>query len=114
MAQIAITRKDLEQKVQDGWKKTALAEHYGLPMLQMTAVLKQASLKIRKFHEPKFILVDDEDETSLVEDTIEDATVNLIEVDVENITSVVEHAVEPDNIEEGLTEPAQVPSSNWN
>lgn len=57
--QVRIVRSTLEQQVQDGWKKDKLAEHYGLPMTQMTQVLKEAGLKIRKFHKPKYVLVDE-------------------------------------------------------
>lgn len=56
---IQITITDLTQKVEEGWKKPALAEHYGLPVTQMTKALKDAGLRIRKFHAPKFELVDD-------------------------------------------------------
>lgn len=54
-----ITISDLKSKVDEGWKKQALAEHYGLPMAQMTKLLQTAGLKIRKFHAPLYILVDD-------------------------------------------------------
>lgn len=47
----------LTEQVEQGWKKAQLAEHYGLPVSQMGAALKQAGLKIRKFHAPKFTLV---------------------------------------------------------
>ena len=56
---IEINLSTLRQQVQEGWKKTKLAEHYELPVAQMTQVLKQAGLKIRKFHAPKYQLVDD-------------------------------------------------------
>lgn len=54
-----ITISDVKSKVDAGWKKQALAEHYGLPMAQMTKLLQAAGLKIRKFHAPLFVLVDD-------------------------------------------------------
>ena len=57
---IQITQSDLQSKVQEGWKKAALAEHYGLPMTQMGRVLKDAGLTIRKFHAPKYELIRDE------------------------------------------------------
>ena len=67
---IEINLSTLRQQVQEGWKKTKLAEHYELPVAQMTQVLKQAGLKIRKFHAPKFILVDDslEEATEALDD----------------------------------------------
>jgi|SRR6187402_1356273 len=56
---VQITISDLTSKVEAGWKKPALAEHYGLPVSQVTSALQAAGLRIRKFHHPKFILVDD-------------------------------------------------------
>ena len=56
---IQVTVSDLTQKVNEGWKKPQLATYYGLPMTQVTKLLQQAGLKIRKFHLPKFVLVDD-------------------------------------------------------
>ena len=49
----------LTEQINEGWKRTALAEHYGLPEAQMAQVLRDAGLKIRKFHAPKYQLVDD-------------------------------------------------------
>lgn len=72
---VRITKSDLTQKVEEGWKKDQLAQHYGLPMSQMTKVLQQAGLQIRKFHRPKFELVDDTVEVqSESMDIAEDAT----------------------------------------
>ena len=47
----------LTEQVNKGMKKAELAEFYGIPVTQMTSALKQAGLKIRKFHHPKFVLV---------------------------------------------------------
>ena len=57
---ISINVATLTKQVEEGMKKAALAEHYGIPVSQMTAALKQAVLKIRKFHAPAFVLVKDE------------------------------------------------------
>ena len=54
-----IKKSVLAQQVQDGWKRKALAEHYGLPETQMAQVLRDAGLQIRKFHAPKYQFVDD-------------------------------------------------------
>ena len=62
-----ITISDLKSKVNEGWKKQALADHYGLPMAQMTKLLQTAGLKIRKFHAPLYVLVDD----TVVGETVE-------------------------------------------
>ena len=56
---VEIKKSVLTQQVEEGWKRKALAEHYGLPEAQMAQVLKNAGLKIRKFHAPKYQLVDD-------------------------------------------------------
>ena len=73
MAAIKISKVDLAQKVEEGWKKAQLAEHYGLPTAQMTKVLQAAGLQIRKFHAPKFELVDEVEEVEEVEvlDTVD-------------------------------------------
>jgi hypothetical protein len=54
---IPINYDELVLKINEGWKKPQLAEHYGLPVAQMTKVLQQTGLKIRKFHQPKFVIV---------------------------------------------------------
>ena len=56
---VEIKKSVLVQQVQDGWKRKALAEHYGLPEAQMAQVLRDAGLQIRKFHAPKYQFVDD-------------------------------------------------------
>ena len=56
---VEIKKSVLVQQVQDGWKRKALAEHYGLPEAQMAQVLRNAGLQIRKFHAPKYQFVDD-------------------------------------------------------
>ena len=84
MAIVKITKADLAAKVEEGWKKDKLAEHYGLPMAQMTKVLQSAGLKIRKFHAPKFELIDDEE---VVETSVE-------EVEVTDVTDIVEEVGE--------------------
>lgn len=68
---IEIKKSILAQQVQDGWKRKALAEHYGLPETQMAQVLRNAGLQIRKFHAPKYQLVDDTNSEELVEITNE-------------------------------------------
>ena len=77
---IRITKEDLAQKVHEGWKKDALAQHYGLPVTQMTAALKQAGLTIRKFHKPKFVLIDETEQATQVVDIETFDDVDLPEV----------------------------------
>ena len=68
---IQVSLTELKTKVEEGWKRDALAEHYGLPKQQMSALLRQAGLKIRKFHAPKFELVDDTAEVDVNDVTVE-------------------------------------------
>ena len=72
---VEIKKSVLVQQVQDGWKRKALAEHYGLPEAQMAQVLRDAGLQIRKFHAPKYQLVDDTDSSESVEVTNEGSDV---------------------------------------
>ena len=51
----------LTQQINDGMKLKPLAEHYGLPVMQMKTVLRQLGLTIRKFHAPKFVIVNEEE-----------------------------------------------------
>lgn len=57
---VKISVSTLKKQVEDGMKRKALAEYYGISEVQMAKVLKQAGLKIRKFHTPAFELVHDE------------------------------------------------------
>ena len=68
---IEIKKSVLAQQVEEGWKRKALAEHYGLPETQMAQVLRDAGLQIRKFHAPKYQLVDDTNSEESVEITNE-------------------------------------------
>lgn len=95
---VKITVQDLTEKVEAGWKKPALAEHYGLPVSQMTLALKQAGLKIRKFHKPKFELVNEE--VVADEDTIE-ITDRMSEAQPD-INEEVEYTLENSNDSEQL------------
>lgn len=61
---VKISLSTLRKQVEDGMKKKQLAEAYGISELQMGKVLKQAGLKIRKFHVPAFELVMDEESLS--------------------------------------------------
>lgn len=81
---VEIKKSVLVQQVQDGWKRKALAEHYGLPEAQMAQVLRNAGLQIRKFHAPKYQFVDDtqsETTESIVEgsDVVVGEDVNVLQ-----------------------------------
>ena len=85
---VEIKKSILAQQVQDGWKRKALAEHYGLPETQMAQVLRNAGLQIRKFHAPKYQFVDDtqsETTESIVEgsDVVVGEDVNVLQEDTQ-------------------------------
>lgn len=93
---VEIKKSILAQQVEDGWKRKALAEHYGLPEAQMAQVLRDAGLQIRKFHAPKYQLVDDtESETTegIIEgnDVVVGEDVNVLQEDTqqEEVTTPV-------------------------
>lgn len=71
----------LREQVDAGWKKKALAEHYGLPMTQMTTALRQLGLTIRKFHAPKF---------EFVEETVEQTEEAVVSEILEEVIPVSE------------------------
>ena len=90
---VEIKKSVLAQQVQEGWKRKALAEHYGLPEAQMAQVLRDAGLQIRKFHAPKYQLVDDTIE-NVEEVTGEDVNETLVESVVEESPA---EAIDTDN-----------------
>lgn len=90
---VEIKKSVLAQQVEEGWKRKALAEHYGLPETQMAQVLRNAGLKIRKFHAPKYQLVDDTIEV-VEEVTGEDVNETLVESVVEETPA---EAIDTDN-----------------
>jgi hypothetical protein len=53
-----VSKAELTAMVDSGSKKEQIAEYYGLNIAQTTKLLKSAGLKIRKFHQPAFTLVD--------------------------------------------------------
>jgi hypothetical protein len=102
-----ITISDLKAKVDEGWKKQALADHYGLPMTQMTKLLQEAGLKIRKFHAPLYVLVDD----TVVGEAIENPA--IVEEEATMMEACVTHEVEEAQ-EEAQQEPAmETASQTW-
>lgn len=113
---VQITKADLAAKVEAGWKKKALANHYGLPVMQMTKVLQQAGLTIRKFHEPKFVLIDEvaevAQEAADANETIEaftevtlDSSVDRLEIDPLSLGQI-------ETVSETI-EPAQTVQAGW-
>lgn len=61
MATVKISPKDFKEKVNQGWKREELMQHYGIKSSDVTSILKQLGLTIRKFHKPRFELVDEEE-----------------------------------------------------
>jgi hypothetical protein len=82
--QVKIVPSVLKAQVEEGWKLKPLAEHYGLPVAQMTKALRALGLKIRKFHAPKFTFVEEATEENA---DIADIAVNAEEVVVEELTT---------------------------
>ena len=83
-----VSLKTLKEQVEKGMKKEELAKFYNLPVAQVTKMLKAAGLKIRKFHEPAFELINDEFiEEPIVSENQEVSNENVIEEkDNEEIT----------------------------
>ena len=52
----------LREQVEQGMKLDTLVEYYGLPKSQMKKALQQLGLKIRRFHEPKFVIVEENEQ----------------------------------------------------
>ena len=57
--EIKITLSKLTEQVNEGMKLKPLAEYYGIPVSRMSAILKQANLRIRSFRGPQVTLIDD-------------------------------------------------------
>lgn len=102
--QIKITLSDLKDKVEKGWKKKALAEHYGIPFSRMGAILKDAGLKIRSFRGPQVTLVDDLNENQHIsEENVENTEVNLDVQDTEVQGNISEtHSTEDSSQRENI------------
>lgn len=87
---VEIKKSVLTEQVNSGWKRKALAEHYGLPETQMAQVLKDAGLQIRKFHAPKYQLVDDSIEEQVIENNVEEG---------EDVSTLIESEVKEEVVE---------------
>ena len=104
----------LRKQVENGMKRKELSEYYGISEAQMAKALKSACLKIRKFHEPAFQIVDEEPVTDLVEQiqpTAEESTVSMEETiiyDIFNQAEITEEAQEEIDSEQ------DVKDTTWN
>lgn len=112
---VQVTLSDLTAKVNEGWKKDQLAEYYSLPKAQVGKLLKQAGLTIRKFHMPKFELVDDTNQPEQeVTQHYEQANESLEVMDM--VTNGIEELSQPDTVVEDTVtqgEPVSENSGTW-
>lgn len=93
-----ISLAEIAKKVEEGWKKPALAEHYGLPVSQMTKILKDANIRIRKFHEPKYTIIDDreivnEDQLEPTQEDISDVHGAILESPETSVQDIQDEVV---------------------
>lgn len=104
---VPIKKSILSAQVEGGMKKAALAAYYELPVAQMTKVLKDAGLTIRKFHAPKYELEDD-----MTEDVVENSLQEVQEdVNTDEELESLQHAHESIQQEEELIEEVQEETS---
>ena len=100
---VTIVPSTLRQQVEEGWKLKGLAEHYGLPDLQMKKALKALNLTIRKFHNPKFVFA--------TEDVILGEEINHV---VETENTVEENVETPtEEINTTTAQPEVSQMGNW-
>lgn len=59
---VQISLSKLEEQINSGMKRKEIAEFYGLPESNIAKILKDNGLQIRKFHEPKYVIVDDREQ----------------------------------------------------
>lgn len=64
---VKLSKNEVKKLIDLGWKKPQLAEHFGLNLAQMTKALKRMDLKIRKFKEDDFVIVEDEEVTQITQ-----------------------------------------------
>lgn len=105
----------IKNQIDSGWKMSQLKEHYGLPETQMKLVLKQLNLTIRKFHMPKFVILEENVEEVqqvpeteyIVEDVAEVAEITEVTQNTEEIVETVQTVV---TTEETPINPSDVPT----
>ena len=105
---VPIKKSILSAQVEGGMKKAALAAYYELPVAQMTKVLKDAGLTIRKFHAPKYELEDD-----MTEDVVENSLQEVqedVNIDEEQVS--LQDALESVEQEEEVVMEIQNATSN--
>ena len=117
---VKIVPSVLRKQVEDGWKMKPLADHYGLPVSQMKRALKSLDLTIRKFHAPKFVIVEEEvteevaqAEVEAVEGTLEEATPEVEEVEAELEEEVEEESTQEETVQTQEEEEASRNLTDW-
>ena len=85
----------IRQQIDEGMKMDDLANHYKLPKSQIKKILQTLGLQIRKFHKPKFEIVQEEETI----DNIMDIS-NLDNTDIQ------------DTVEEVLVEQEELATTN--
>ena len=99
---VPIKKSILSAQVEGGMKKAALAAYYELPVAQITKVLKDAGLTIRKFHAPKYELEDD-----MTEDVVENSLQNSLQ-EVQEYVNTDEEQVSLQDILESVEQEEEV------
>lgn len=73
---------ELEEQVNNGWKRERIAEHYGLTIAATKRLLKDAGLRIRSTRYPNYVLIKENEDDNTREIIIE---TNTAGVTLENI-----------------------------
>ena len=116
MAQVKETKKivlsELKKQIEEGMKKDELAKFYGLPVTQMTKLLKSAGLEIRKFRRPSFELIDDTEKVTETPNQPEEKTSEVDKNPIAEATVVSEENANlaestPEGNEPANTEPVE-------
>lgn len=103
---VKISLSTLKKQVENGMKKKQLAEFYGIPEIQVARLLKQAGLKIRKFHTPAFELIDDENIQDNVDELKSAESLENIEtVNVQEIFNDIEDNSKEDQAQVIISDP---------
>lgn len=103
---VKISLSTLKKQVENGMKKKQLAEFYGIPEIQVARLLKQAGLKIRKFHTPAFELIDDENIQDNVDELKSAESLENIEtVNVQEILNDIEDNSKEDQAQVIISDP---------
>lgn len=118
MPTVEVNYQDLKDKVEAGWKKDALVKHYGLNNNQMSNLLRDCGLKIKRTRkEPAYKILGVPTLEEKVDETIP-TTENIVEQEENQVvaeTSAPDTEVPSDTNEEPQQEEAPVKGvkSEW-